>query len=246
MVWNEYRKANSAGNIECIELTGDKCLCASQCVFSCDLPSAKQKHVQSKGVVTVTVMVTVTGIYVGFEGRMSQAGMIGFLTLQQSVPSQMTWYVSSFVPGTLMTFEIYIYTYIYIIHVYLYVYIHPYMQTYIHTCTHKHIRWWKQWSHHVRTKDGQTLYIPFTTLWLCCQNKYSVTVTVTVAHGYQVTWSWKHKYLANRVGIIKLVVLQASDTRALMPEPPGGSALGCWVKEGWDRLFIFLCDMLLK
>jgi hypothetical protein len=21
---------------------------------------------------------------------------------------------------------------------------------------------------------------------------------------------------------------------------------GCWVKEGWDELFIFLCDMLLK
>jgi hypothetical protein len=27
---------------------------------------------------------------------------------------------------------------------------------------------------------------------------------------------------------------------------PVGSALGFWVKEGWDRLFIFICDMLLK
>jgi hypothetical protein len=25
-----------------------------------------------------------------------------------------------------------------------------------------------------------------------------------------------------------------------------GSALGCWVKEGWDELFIFLRNMLLK
>ena len=25
-----------------------------------------------------------------------------------------------------------------------------------------------------------------------------------------------------------------------------GSALGCWVKEGWDWLFIFLQDALLK
>jgi hypothetical protein len=32
----------------------------------------------------------------------------------------------------------------------------------------------------------------------------------------------------------------------LIPVPSVGSALGCWVKEGWDELFIFLCDMLLK
>jgi hypothetical protein len=28
--------------------------------------------------------------------------------------------------------------------------------------------------------------------------------------------------------------------------PSVGSALGCWVNEGWDWLFIFLQDMLLK
>jgi hypothetical protein len=27
--------------------------------------------------------------------------------------------------------------------------------------------------------------------------------------------------------------------------PSVGSALGCWVKEGWDWLFIFLQDALL-
>ncbi len=30
----------------------------------------------------------------------------------------------------------------------------------------------------------------------------------------------------------------------LIPGPSVVSALRCWVKEGWDRLFIFLCDML--
>jgi hypothetical protein len=31
---------------------------------------------------------------------------------------------------------------------------------------------------------------------------------------------------------------------SMIPGPSVGSALRCWVKEGWDRLFIFLCDML--
>jgi hypothetical protein len=35
--------------------------------------------------------------------------------------------------------------------------------------------------------------------------------------------------------------LRAFDTSAFV-----GSALGCWVKEGWDWLIMFLQDALLK
>ncbi len=31
-----------------------------------------------------------------------------------------------------------------------------------------------------------------------------------------------------------------------IPVPSVRSALGCWVKEGWNGLFIFLQDVLLK
>ncbi len=41
-------------------------------------------------------------------------------------------------------------------------------------------------------------------------------------------------------------LLTERGSRPLIPVPSVGSALGHWVKAGWDKLFIFLCDMLLK
>jgi hypothetical protein len=41
-------------------------------------------------------------------------------------------------------------------------------------------------------------------------------------------------------------IVYASIYASMLLVPSVGSALGCWVKAGWDWLFIFLQDALLK
>ncbi len=61
-----------------------------------------------------------------------------------------------------------------------------------------------------------------------------MTVTVTVAVTVAVTVT------------VTMIVTVTMVTGLLIPVPFVGSALGCWLNEGWYWLFIFLQDALPK